>query len=155
MSTFTFSEASRRRLEGVKPDLLNLCDRALQLSPIDFGILQGMRTLEDQAVLVSVGASQTMDSKHLTGEAIDFAPYWGGRYREEFPFFYLVADAFKDASLELAIRFRWGGAWTEDMWSSVTAQAAQEAYIMKRAAIGSVFFDAAHIELVAEATLAA
>ena len=66
---WVLSSRSRERLAGVKPDLADTVKRALELSPIDFGVSEGKRTLERQKLLVSQGASQTMKSKHLTGDA--------------------------------------------------------------------------------------
>lgn len=153
MRNYTFGQSSLHRLEGVKPDLRKLCIAALRISHIDFGIVCGLRSKDEQLMLVNLGRSQTMDSKHLTGDAIDFAPYWGGRYRESAAFYYPVVNAFMEASCNTGIGFRWGSAWTEDMGRHAHAQSAQQAYIEARAAQGTVFIDMPHIEL-AEATLA-
>jgi hypothetical protein len=75
---WVLSSRSRERLAGVKPDLADTVKRALELSPIDFGVSEGKRTLERQKLLVSQGASQTMKSKHLTGDAADLVGYLDG-----------------------------------------------------------------------------
>jgi hypothetical protein len=120
----------------------------LELSPIDFGIVCCRRLLDDQQTLVNAGRSQTLYSLHLIGHAIDFAPYWSGHYRDAWPFYYPIADAFKRSSQELVIPIRWGGAWGVDLGRFRSAQDAQTEYIMTRS--DSVFFDGPHIELCRE-----
>lgn len=112
MSNFMFSQRSEDRLNGVNPDLVKLARRALDLSPVDFGITEGLRTQERQKQLVAEGKSQTMNSRHLTGHAVDVFAYptpagsWDWKYYEQ------IARAFKEASQELNIPIEWGGDWT-------------------------------------------
>ena len=145
--TFTFGARSLKTLEGVHRDLRLLCNEALSLSSMDFTITEGLRTKHRQRQLVQDGKSQTMNSKHLTGHAIDFAPYRDRRARLAWPFFYPVADAFIQASRGLRIPIIWGGAWGVDLLACKNAQDAQERYIMSKTD-GRWFFDGPHIELV-------
>ncbi|RLO42828.1 peptidase M15, partial [Serratia marcescens] len=69
MSNFSFSERSKKNLEGVNPALIAVARRALELSPVDFGITEGLRTMERQREMVRTGKSQTLKSRHLTGHA--------------------------------------------------------------------------------------
>ncbi|MDI5633335.1 M15 family peptidase, partial [Salmonella enterica subsp. enterica serovar Anatum] len=62
-----FSQRSENNLKGVNADLVKIVRRALQLSPVDFGITEGLRTVERQRQLVAAGKSQTMNSRHITG----------------------------------------------------------------------------------------
>jgi len=73
--------------------------------------LEGLRTLARQQELVAKGASKTMNSRHLTGHAIDFVPIVGGKITWKWPAFGPVADAFKAASKELKVPIVWGGDW--------------------------------------------
>lgn len=156
--TFAFSDRSRRNLEGVKTDLVRLCERALELSPIDFGITQGMRSEEEQAILVSIGRSQTMNSRHLTGDAIDFAPYVSGSYRDEWPFYYPIVDVFIQVAREARMTFIWGGAWGVLLGNVAVPNKAAETqaiYISRKLAEAekmgvqpSFFFDGPHIETI-------
>jgi len=69
------------RLEGVHPDLVEVIQQSIKRVPIDFGISEGMRTVERQKELVESGASTTMNSRHLTGHAIDFFAVVAGEVR--------------------------------------------------------------------------
>ena len=68
---FKLSQKSLGKLEGVHPDMQELVKQAIQISTIDFGISEGLRTKERQKLLFEQGKSQTMNSKHLKGLAID------------------------------------------------------------------------------------
>lgn len=63
---FIFGKASESNLIGVHPDLVKVVRRALEITPIDFKVIEGCRTVERQRELVKDGASQTMNSRHLT-----------------------------------------------------------------------------------------
>lgn len=86
--------------------------RALELTPLDFKVIEGCRTLERQRELVKVGASQTLNSRHLTGHAVDIVPLPDGKISWEWKYFYPMADAMKRAAAELKIAVEWGGNWT-------------------------------------------
>ena len=109
---FKFSTRSKERLAVVHPDLVKVTQRALELSPYDFGITEGLRNKEQQKANVAKGASQTMNSRHLTGHAIDFVAYVDGKVNWDFSYYRQIADAFKKASAELGIPIVWGGDWT-------------------------------------------
>lgn len=109
---FQLSSRSLAKLEGVHPDLVRVVKRALELSEVDFAVVEGLRTQARQRQLVQAGASQTMDSRHLTGHAVDLAPYIGGQIRWDWPPFYKIADAMKAAAKELGVSLNWGGDWT-------------------------------------------
>lgn len=114
--TWAFGHRSRNKLTGVNPDLVKVCFRALELSPVDFGIICGLRTPDEQMKMVKKGASQTLHSKHITGRAIDFGVYVNGVYvngdtPKEYKLYEQVADAFMQASRELKIPIVWGGSW--------------------------------------------
>lgn len=110
-SAFRFSARSRAALQGVDLKLVAICDRALELSPTDFLITEGLRTRERQQALVARGASKTLNSRHLTGHAIDFAPIVNGAVSWAHKDFVPVADAFKAAAAELGTPIVWGGDW--------------------------------------------
>ncbi|MCB5320382.1 M15 family metallopeptidase, partial [Yersinia massiliensis] len=99
-------------LIGVHPDLVKVVRRALEITPIDFKVIEGCRTVERQRELVKDGASQTMNSRHLTGHAVDIVPLPDGKVSWEWKYFYPMADAMKQAATELGITVEWGGNWT-------------------------------------------
>ncbi len=108
---FNFSKRSLKNLEGVRPELVKVVRRALEISQVDFTVIEGVRTINEQRDLVKSGASRTMRSRHLTGHAVDLAPYLNGRIRWDWSLFYPIAIAMKKAAKELNVKIRWGGDW--------------------------------------------
>ena len=110
---FKWSARSLSRLEGIHPDLRRVMDRAIQLVPIDITVLEGLRTKERQRELVNIGASQTMNSRHLTGHAVDIAPIGAdGGVSWDWPLYHRIAPAIKQAAQEVGVPVEWGGDWT-------------------------------------------
>lgn len=110
--TFVLSKRSRARLVGVHPALIAVVERALELTPVDFTITEGLRSVTRQKALKAAGASKTMNSRHLTGHAVDVAALVEGQVRWDWPLYGRIAAAFKQASLELDTPIIWGGDWT-------------------------------------------
>lgn len=106
-----FSARSLAALQGVHPDLVKVISRALELSPFDFTVIEGLRTLARQKQLVASGASKTLNSRHLTGHAVDLAPYVGGSIRWDWPLYHQLAPAVKQAAAEYGVAIVWGGDW--------------------------------------------
>jgi len=99
---------SKQRLSGVHPDLVAVVKRAIEISEQDFGVTEGIRNIDRQRQLVATGKSTTMNSRHLTGHAVDLVPYpvsWDWEH------FYPIADAMKQAAEELNVAIEWGGDW--------------------------------------------
>jgi peptidoglycan L-alanyl-D-glutamate endopeptidase CwlK len=111
MKSFTFGQRSEFNLEGVHHDLVAIARRALQITAVDFMVVDGLRTLKEQKVVFETGASETMNSRHLTGHAIDVAAFVGGKISWQHELYEQIADAFKTAALELKIPLIWGGDW--------------------------------------------
>ena len=98
--SFRLSQRSMDRLEGVHPAMTGVVERAIQLTDIDFGVTQGVRTLDEQKANVAAGRSQTMQSKHLlqqTGfsHAVDVVAYVGPDVSWELNLYDNICDAFK------------------------------------------------------------
>ena len=74
---FVLSRLSLSRLEGVHPDLVKVVKRAIEITEVDFRVSEGLRTKARQAELVKLGASQTQNSRHLTGHAVDLVAMIG------------------------------------------------------------------------------
>lgn len=110
-NNFKFSQRSENNLKGVKPQLVAVVRRALELSAVDFGITEGLLTQERQKQLYAEGKSQTMNSRHLTGEAVDVVAYVGGTVSWDFPLYRKISEAFKHAAQELNTPIDWGGDW--------------------------------------------
>lgn len=111
MSNFKFSQRSENNLKGVNSDLVKIVRRTLQLSPVDFGITEGLRTVERQRQLVAAGKSQTMNSRHISGHAVDVFAYPTSAGSWEWKYYEQIATAFKQAAKELNIPVEWGGDW--------------------------------------------
>ena len=108
---FRFSKRSLDNLKGVNPELVKVVHKALELSEIDFVVTEGLRTLERQRVLYDQGKSQTMNSNHLTGNAVDIAALVDGTVSWDLNYYKVISTAFKAASVELGIPINWGGDW--------------------------------------------
>lgn len=108
-NNFKLSQRSENNLKGVNPQLVDVVRRALELSSVDFGITEGLRTQERQKQLYAEGKSQTMNSRHLTGEAVDVVAYVGGTVSWDFQLYRRIAEAFKQAAQELNTSVEWGG----------------------------------------------
>ena len=149
--SYKLSQRSLDRLEGVDERLVAVVKQAITTTKIDFGVIQGMRTLEMQKALVAKGASQTMKSKHLTGHAVDLMAYIEGRGSWELNLYDDLADAMKEAGDTLGVRLRWGAAWhINDLrkWE-YTMESAMNSYIdLRRSQNRRPFIDGPHFELV-------
>lgn len=153
---FKLSKRSLSRLEGVHPDLVTVVKDAINITKIDFGVTQGVRTIKQQKELVARGASQTMNSKHLPqadgyGHAVDLVAYIGSRVSWELNLYDDIADAMKEAAIKNGVKLRWGAAWhiaDISAWNG-TMEAAMNAYVDLRRSQGRrPFIDGPHYELV-------
>lgn len=147
---FKLSKRSKERLIGVEQDLVKVVKRAIEITDIDFGVIEGLRSLEKQKELVASGASKTLKSKHLDGRAVDLAAYLGSRLSWEITLYDNIADAIKQAAIELNVKIRWGAAWhiPDIRKYEGTMQEAINEYIDLRRSQGKrPFIDAPHFEL--------
>lgn len=108
---FSFGAKSSERLAKVHPDLQRVFNEAIKNSPLDFSITEGLRTRERQQELFSAGKSQTMNSRHLTGKAVDIAVLVDGAITWDFAKYQIVASHIKKVAKELKIDIVWGGDW--------------------------------------------
>jgi peptidoglycan L-alanyl-D-glutamate endopeptidase CwlK len=104
-------QRSLNRLEGVHPDLVRVVKKAAALSDLDFTVLEGLRTVERQKQLVNQGASRTMNSRHITGHAVDLAPMIGGTVSWDWPLYHRLAKIVKSAAADEKVPLVWGGDW--------------------------------------------
>ena len=153
--SFRLSQRSMDKLEGVHPAMTGVVERAIQLTDVDFGVTQGVRTLEEQKANVAAGRSQTMASKHLLQDdgfshAVDVVAYIGPDVSWELNLYDNICDAFKQAAEEVGCAIKLGAAWSEGDIRTYegTAEDAMMAYIDLRRSQGRrPFIDAPHIEL--------
>jgi len=109
--SFRLSQRSRAALQGVHPDLVAVVEAAIELTPVDFMVTEGLRTAARQAELLRAGASRTLNSRHLTGHAVDVAAWVDGQVRWDWPLYPRIAEAFKAAAKGRGVRLIWGGDW--------------------------------------------
>lgn len=110
---------SRNNLIGVAPDLQRVVELAITITDQDFTVVEGVRSLERQKRLYASGASTTMNSRHLTGHAVDLIPYpFHGDFDddgvtniEDWDQYYPIATAMKTAAEQLGTVVEWGGDW--------------------------------------------
>ena len=148
--TFKLSARSEGKLEGLDPRLVAVVKSAIHRSKIDFGVICGMRTLEEQRELVEKGASQTMKSKHLQGYAVDLMAYIGSRGSWELNLYDDIADAMAEAAREIDVPIRWGAAWNVSNIAQFTGdmEDAMNHYIDERRSQNRrPFIDGPHFEL--------
>ena len=147
--SFKLSQRSIDNLDGVKKDLVDVVKRAIEITEIDFGVTEGLRTVEKQRELFEKGASQTMASKHITGDAVDLVAYIGPKVCWELNVYDDIADAMRQAAEELNVELRWGAAWHKNLTgSNMLAGDLMNEYIDLRRSEGKrPFIDGPHFEL--------
>ena len=148
---FHLGSKSLANLEGVHDDLKKVVIAAIGLSAQDFTVFEGLRSLDKQRENVAKGVSKTMNSRHLTGHAVDLVPWIDGKPKWEWEPIYVIAKAVRQAAIELNVPIRWGGAWdvrlndlSDDLEAEVKAYTARK----KEEQPGhKVFLDGPHMEL--------
>jgi hypothetical protein len=147
---FTLSKRSHDRLFGVDPRLVAVVNTAIGITKVDFGVTEGLRTEATQRQYVDAGKSQTMNSKHLTGEAVDLVAYVNGVVSWELNLYDDIADAMKIAAIEHDLPLRWGAAWNVPdirKWNGTMATAMNFYIDERRRQNRRPFIDAPHFEI--------
>jgi peptidoglycan L-alanyl-D-glutamate endopeptidase CwlK len=145
--SYRLSARSLRNLQGVHPDLVRVVKHAIEDTPVDFVVIEGLRTMSRQQQLVKSGASQTMNSRHITGHAVDLAA-WVGEIRWDMGLYYQIAATMQKVSRYAGVPIRWGGAWVRlDTATKTPAQLVAEYVASRRAAGRKAFIDGPHFEL--------
>lgn len=120
--SFALGAVSKGKLEGVHPDLIAVVERAIAITTQDFSVGEGVRSLERQKKLVASGASRTMNSRHLTGHAVDLHPYpYKGDHdgdgvpnSDDWDAYKPIYESMKQAAEELGITMEHGWDWGWD-----------------------------------------
>jgi peptidoglycan L-alanyl-D-glutamate endopeptidase CwlK len=120
---FTLGKKSLKKLQGVHPDLIAVVHRAIQITTVDFTVLEGVRTLDRQKTLLKQGKSQTLNSRHIprvpvknkelgaVSHAVDLGAFVNGKILWNWHYYEEIAIAMKKAAKELNINIEWGGDW--------------------------------------------
>ena len=107
--SYKLGSRSLQNLSGVHPDLVAVVKRAIEITGVDFTVIEGIRNISRQRELYKAGKSTTMNSRHITGHAVDMVPWpvdWNDLERFE-----VMSEAMKSAAEELEIPIVWGGDW--------------------------------------------
>lgn len=115
---FKLSNRSLSNLAGVHPSLIAVVKRAIEITPLDFGVSEGLRTLERQKQLVDEGKSTTLNSMHLPQEdgkshAVDLFVLVDGKASWQHKDFRKVIQAMMTAAIELSVQIKAGGLWRD------------------------------------------
>jgi peptidoglycan L-alanyl-D-glutamate endopeptidase CwlK len=116
---FKLTPSDRDKLSNLHPDLVRVVEHAARISPVKFWVIEGRRTLSRQKQLVAKGASKTMNSRHLTGHAVDIIPLvdinQDGKVSSNemwaWPSYFKLAPVIKQAARLEKVRLEWGGDW--------------------------------------------
>ena len=147
--TFKLSQRSLGNLEGVDKRLQKAVHHAIAETKVDFCVICGLRTIEEQRELVAKGASQTLKSKHLDGEAVDLMAYIGSRGSWELNLYDDIADAMRKGAELANVPIRWGAAWhINDIrdWKGTMEEAMNEYIDLRRRQGKRPFLDCPHFE---------
>jgi len=107
---YKLGKKSQERLRGVNSQLVNILFELVKI--MDITVIEGVRTQERQDKLVAEGKSKTKFSKHITGQAVDLAPYpidWEDRDR-----FHYMGGMLRGIAKQMGVDVRWGGDWDSD-----------------------------------------
>lgn len=105
------SEKSLSRMAGVDSRLSAVIGAAAAICPLSFVVTEGLRSKERQAMLYQAGKTQTLNSQHLSGRAVDVCVLIDGKADWTFNNYRIVAAAVKAAALQMNIAVEWGGDW--------------------------------------------
>tara|TARA_X000001036_G_scaffold108723_1_gene101903 strand:- start:11577 stop:12062 length:486 start_codon:yes stop_codon:yes gene_type:complete len=156
---FKFGSRSLKNLEGVHPELVEICDMAIKRTSTDFGISEGVRSLERQKKLKAEGRSQTLNSMHIPQKdgyswAVDLLGYDSdGKVSWEFPIYFNIMTSIISSAHELGYGIRWGGCWHLSncvlAYPEMTCEEMMDDYISQRKNANpprKYFLDLPHIE---------
>jgi peptidoglycan L-alanyl-D-glutamate endopeptidase CwlK len=111
-TAWKLDHSSNDKLQGVHLALVGVVERAAREGAPRFRVIEGTRTMARQRELVKRGASKTLNSRHLTGHAVDIVPLDpSGNVSWDWPLYYPLARAIKRAAEAEGVPIEWGGDW--------------------------------------------
>ena len=110
-SIMELSKLSLERLEGVDERLNAVVIECAARCKFPFNVSEGLRTVEKQREYVRQGKSRTMNSKHLTGKAVDLYPLSMDRKLVDWSRFEDLADLMFQVASGQGVAIVWGGNW--------------------------------------------
>lgn len=148
--SYTLSYRSIEELKGVHPELVKVVKYAIGLSTQDFRVLDGVRTKQEQLNNVVRGVSQTKNSYHLYGLAVDLVPIVNGKFifdikmpngkvdhKATKALYAPIAKAMKQAAKELGVELEsgfddWGWDYPHYQKSKLKGVDARKVYDVRR-----------------------
>jgi len=109
MKLTALNERSRKNLAGVHPDLIRVVEMAAERCEVPIVVTEGLRSQARQAELKAAGKSWTLNSRHLTGHAVDIVD--GDNFGYDIPDLDKIAAAMQSAADECGVPIVWGGTW--------------------------------------------
>lgn len=109
--SYRFGARSLSNLVGVHQDLVNVMHRSIESAPHDFTIIEGVRSPTRQQKLVDEGKSKTLNSRHITGHAIDLAIIKDGKAIWDVQPYIELSLHIKSIAKGMEIPIVWGGDW--------------------------------------------
>lgn len=115
---YQFSRQSVGNMKGLHPDMVRVLHRALEITPYDFGVLEGVRSIERQREYFRNGNSTTMNSQHLIqdtgfGHAVDLVVWVDGKPTQKHKYFRKVIQAIFTAAIDLGVQVEAGALWRD------------------------------------------
>ncbi len=126
---YVLGKRSLDNLEGVNYDLQKVVKKAIKITKQDFTVIEGVRTKERQKELYEAGFSKTMNSRHLTGHAVDIVPYpipedWSEYSEKQWG---RIAEAMLCAAEMFGVDLEWG--YAEWGWDKPHFQLSRKSYL--------------------------
>ena len=158
--SFKFGSRSLREQKGVHPDLVELCNLTIDLSPVDFGVFDGIRTASEQNQLYQRRASQidgfSRIGKHQKqldgfGHAVDLVPWINSKFVWDWDAIYLICETLVEQARILEVTIRWGGCWGHIPINDLAGSPENwvTAYVKRKLDAGKrAFNDGPHYELI-------
>ena len=146
---FKLSQKSLSKLHGVNPMLNRVVHDAIIKTTVDFGVTEGLRSLERQKQLLEQKRSQTLKSKHLTGHGVDLVAYIDGEVCWEVEVYDEIADAVKASAKAIGCPIKWGAGWHKNLTDhDGTSEELMNEYIdLRRSQNRRPFIDCPHFEM--------
>lgn len=111
--SFLLSQRSENNLTGVHPKLQSIVRYAADHCPhsYTFVVTEGIRTKARQKALYDQGLSQTMNSYHLTGHAVDLAVIVAGKAVWRLEAYEALNQVMQAGAKHFGVPLTWGGNW--------------------------------------------
>ena len=149
--TFQLSQKSLDKLIGVDARLVKIVHDAIKISTVDFGVGEGLRSLERQKFLIKQGKSHIKNpnnGKHVKGLAVDLYAYVNGVISWNEAYYDDIADAMRDSAINNGVKIRWGAVWDKPLNGILNCESEPEKYAQRRKAIGKkALLDFVHFEI--------